>query len=168
MGVENDFPNGPLRDGSAYGVNTQKVIVLITDGMNFYPVVDPWSNNGNPAVDGSGYGALGYAAEAKQGRLPTPSDGSTYPLTTSSADGDQSPALDELTREACSNARSAGVQVYTIGFQATDPISASGQQLLKDCAGDDPNHFFLVSNETALANAFNAISLGTSAPRLVQ
>ena len=160
-------PNGPLRDGASYASATHKVIVLITDGMNFYPVVDQSENNGNGAVGLSGYGDVGYAAWA-HGRLPVQSDGSDYPLTTSVADQEQSPALDELTREACANARTAGVQIYTIGFQATDPISASGQQLLKDCVGDDPTHFFLVSDETSLSKALASVSVGATSPRLVK
>ncbi|HUZ67657.1 MAG TPA: TadE/TadG family type IV pilus assembly protein [Beijerinckiaceae bacterium] len=153
-------PNGPFQDGSPYN-STKKIIVMMTDGMNFVPAITASMNNGLPPIGGSGYGALGYAA-FDTGRIPA-----GYQTVTSQANGNQSPAMDELTREACANARAAGISIYTIGFQAVDIISASGQQLLKDCAGD-PSHFYLVTDEPSLAKALASISLGASAPHLVK
>jgi hypothetical protein len=111
----------------------------------------------------AGFGAINARFDGRRR-----SRGAPYPLVTPYADDEQSPALDELTREACANARAAGIQVYAIGFQATDVISASAQQLFEDCAGDDSTHFFLVSDETSLAQVFSSIRPGTSNTRLVQ
>lgn len=159
-------PNGPLQDGAPYQ-STDKAIILMTDGMNFYPVVPLQDSNGSASPGISGYDDLGYSFY-DHGRVPVQANGQDYPAIETTDNNQQSPALDELTREACANARAAGIQIYTIGFQATDIISASGQQLLKDCVNDDPTHFFLVTDETSLAKAFSSVSLGVSAPRLVK
>jgi Flp pilus assembly protein TadG len=142
-------PNAPFADGQPYGTpDLIKIIVLMTDGMN------TWSDT-NSALDGSEYGPYGYYNTANA-RLPT-----TNRNVTTSAGARN--AIDALTREACSNARTAGVIVYTIGFSVpTDPIDSQGLQLLQDCAGNSARSF-VANNSSSLISAFAQIgsSIGT-------
>ena len=149
-------PGGTFSDGVAYSeatavIPTRKVLILMTDGMNTWPAQ---SNS----LNGSDYGAAGFYTSSTSGssRFPTQnSAGNTILPLTTSAGG--TAALDQLTREACANARAAGVAVYTVGFESTDAISAQGKALLQECAGNDPSRFFLATNSASLNDAFVAI-----------
>ena len=148
-------PSGPFGDGVSYAsssasVPTRKVLILMTDGMN------TWGAKSN-ALNKSDYEGPGYYTSSTTGssRFPTTdSSGNTLLPITTSAGGTL--ALDQLTREACANARAAGIEVYTVGFESSDAISAQGKTLLKQCAGDD-THFFLATSATGLSDAFSAI-----------
>ena len=86
-------------------------------------------------------------------------------------DGDQL-GLDAYTRtqadamltSTCSNMRTNGIEVFTVGFDVT----AAGATLLKKCAGTTAN-FIAASNETELKTAFERIGriVGEAMPRLV-
>ncbi|MDB5649502.1 MAG: hypothetical protein JWL62_1022 [Hyphomicrobiales bacterium] len=142
-------PNLPFADGGAYGApDLVKIIVLMTDGMN------TWSDT-NSTVDGSEYGPYGYYNTANS-RLPA----TNRNVTTGSGARN---AIDALTREACGNARTAGVIIYTIGFSvSTDPIDSQGLQLLRDCAGNT-SRSFVANNSTSLITTFAHIgsNIGT-------
>ena len=73
-------------------------------------------------------------------------------------------AQDELTLEACTNAKAQGIEIFTIGFSIpTDPIDAQGLALLQNCA-TNAAHYFTAAN----ANDLNAVfaSIGTGLGRL--
>jgi hypothetical protein len=83
--------------------------------------------------------------------------------------------VDELTLEACNNARAAGVDIYTIAFSVpADPIDAQGKQLLLSCAGKSGGAggntamYFDASDSTTLQTAFNSIGTSLSKLRLTQ
>lgn len=139
-------PNLPFADGSAYGTaNNMKVIVLMTDGEN------TWNSLSN-AVNKSNYSAYGYYSNANT-RL------SAGNQNISSEDTARA-AMDQLTREACANARAQGITIYTVGFSGkSDPIDEAGKQLLTDCAGDSKRAFF-TNSSTGLVSAFQQISAG--------
>ncbi|MDF2115378.1 pilus assembly protein [Roseiarcaceae bacterium H3SJ34-1] len=145
-------PNAPFSDGRSYTATTNtKTIVLMTDGTN------TWSSLNN-AINKSTYGAYGYYATANS-RLPT-----TNQNITNSTDARA--AMDQLTREACSNARAQGIIIYTVGFSGKyDPIDTQGKQLLTDCAGDSTRAFF-TNSSTGLVSAFSAISAGLGSGNL--
>ncbi len=148
-------PNAPFADGRAYDTSSnpanRKVIVLMTDGYN------NWSSVSN-TWGGSMYEAPGYFTLAN-GRMPATNQNISN-LTQSRA------ALDELTLEACTNAKANGIVVYTIGFSiSTDPIDQQGQNLLASCA-TDANHAFVANDANSLVNAFNQIGAGIGKLRI--
>lgn len=145
-------PNAPFSDGRTYNMTTNtKVIVLMTDGTN------TWSSRDN-AINRSTYGAYGYYSNANS-RLP-PTNQNITNSTNARA------AMDQLTREACSNARAQGIIIYTVGFSGrNDPIDTKGRQLLTDCAGDSTRAFF-TNSSTGLVSAFATISAGLGSGNL--
>lgn len=136
-------PAGPLTDGRPYDTpNNAKVVVLMTDGQN------TWNALSNP-MNGSTYSAYGYYSNAN-GRLPAGNQNVNSETRARAA-------MDALTREACSNARAAGVTIYTIGFSGTyDPIDQQGKDLLTDCAGNATRAFF-TNSASGLESAFAQI-----------
>ncbi len=148
-------PNAPLADGKPYNTSSnatnQKVIVLMTDGYN------NWS--AAPSTWGlSMYEAPGYYALAN-GRMPA---GNQNITTATQARG----ALDELTLEACTNAKKQGIVIYTVGFSiSSDPIDQQGQNLLASCA-TDAAHAFIANDANSLINAFNQIGAGMGKLRI--
>ena len=148
-------PNAPFADGKAYDTSSsatnQKVIVLMTDGYN------NWSSIAN-TWGGSMYEAPGYYTLAN-GRMP-PGNQNITNMTQSRA------ALDELTLQACTNAKAKGVVIYTVGFSiSSDPIDTQGQNLLAACA-TDAAHAFIANDASSLVNAFNQIGMGMGKLRI--
>lgn len=166
-------PNGPFAAGRPYATsNNRKVMVFMTDGFN------NWSAYPNTVV-GSDYEALGYYTYNGQ-RNPRLPDGSAgdrvdYQNALKAARNSSSSYLatardaqDELTLQACTNAKNAGVEVFTIGFStSTDPIDAQGLELLKSCA-TNVDHYFAVENANQLNVAFSSIGIGLGKLRLSQ
>jgi len=73
---------------------------------------------------------------------------------------------DELTRQACADAKSAGIEILTIGFSTpTDPIDAQGLSVLKACATND-GHYFKAEDAARLNAAFSQIGIGLGSLRL--
>jgi Mg-chelatase subunit ChlD len=148
-------PNAPFNDGKAYDTSptatNQKVIVLMTDGYNNWSsVANTWGQ--------SLYEAAGYYTLAN-GRMPGGNQNITN-MTQSRA------ALDELTLEACTNAKAKGIIIYTVGFSiSSNPIDTQGQNLLKSCANDDA-HAFIANDANSLVDAFNQIGIGMGKLRI--
>lgn len=164
-------PNGPFNaDAStnpvgpqiakSYGyVNTSggknhKTIVLLTDGDNHWG-----GQSGDPAAYGydnnkSAYNAFGFFAENRIG-------GSANPTTASNA----YTQLNSITLEACTNAKNAGVEIYTVGFTATDGISTAGQNLLTNCSSG-VGYNFIAADGNALISVFQTIANSMTALRL--
>ena len=89
----------------------------------------------------------------------------TYPAT-----GTNSIMKDANTLDACAAVKSAGIQVYTIAFEA----GADGEAVLdldpttgRGCASSQ-SHFFDAQGGQGLENAFNAIATSISQLRLTQ
>ena len=133
-------PGEPFGDARSYDTrNNEKVIVLMTDGANTYNA----ASNHNKSV----YAAHGYASS---GRL-----GTTY---TSSA---YSSKMNQKMTTACTNAKAAGVKIYTVAFRLeSDPTT---QALLSGCASE-ASMAFRASDGAALVAAFERI--GTEISKL--
>ena len=134
-------PNSVFADGSAYNArNTQKVIVLMTDGANTWSSQYPDASNTYwTSFYKSWYSAYGYFRNADgstpNGRLPP---GNANPSNNAQARA----AIDQLTLEACTNAKAAGVLIYTVGFSVpSDPIDQEGLTLLQNCANNASQAF---------------------------
>ena len=135
-----------------------KIIILMTDGTN------SWTANSS-APTGSLYFAAGYFQNANN-TSANPRMPPKY-QNVASANAARS-ALDQLTSEACANARGVNVSIYTIGFSIpSDPIDSAGQTLLKTCASS-PSQFFIANTADDLIGAFQKIQASIGALRLTQ
>ncbi|MFZ4531361.1 MAG: TadE/TadG family type IV pilus assembly protein [Alsobacter sp.] len=152
-------PLSVFADGVPYTQrNTTKVLVVMTDGMNVWP-------SASNTVLQSTYSAYGYYTNADgskpDARLPPANAGPT-------SDSQARAAMDALTREACRNAATAGVLIYSVGFStASDPIDSQGLQLLRDCAGVT-ERMFIATDSNALVTAFQRIAQGIGQLRLAR
>jgi len=166
-------PNQPFAGGRSYAApNNRKVMVFMTDGYN------NWASNRNTVV-GSTYQAMGYYSYngAPNNRFPDTSNGSQTnyrDVMKNSANtwtdywSDSRDMLDRLTLEACTNAKAAGVEIFTIGFStSSDPIDQQGLDLLKACATND-DHYHKAEDAAQLAQVFGFIGIGLGKLRLSQ
>jgi Flp pilus assembly protein TadG len=131
-------PNQPFADGRAYSTGgNRKIIVLLTDGMNAWGE----ARNHNLSV----YSAFGYYGNNRLG--------------TGAVDKATARALmDAKTKEACTNAKAAGVTVYTVAFSVpTEEIDDPGKALLKSCATADSTALS-ASNSNDIVTVFQKIA----------
>jgi hypothetical protein len=133
-------PGAPFTDGRAYTeIDNKKIIVLMTDGENtYYPT--------SKSMLTSWYGAWGYL---NYNHLGTTSTSSTTLTTT----------MNTRTLQACTNAKAAGVTIYTVGFEinagsANNPSAALA--LLQNCASSI-DKYYNATDESSLLAAFTAI-----------
>ena len=133
-------PNAPFADGAAYSTpKTQKIIVLLTDGDN---TNDVYSNPNASIYTGYGY--------IWQGRLR---DSNNVPLTTSSSGSDRQAAIDSRESKTCTNAKNAGVIIYTIGVG----VSSNARAGLQACASSS-DKYYDVTASAQLTAVFNTIA----------
>jgi Flp pilus assembly protein TadG len=126
-------PELPYTEGRSYGDKDNiKYLIVMTDGENWHQA----RSNHNK----SSYHAFGYAAK---GRL-----GTTY--TTSALIGQ----MNTKTLAACTNAKAAGIKIFTIAFRLED--NPTTQALLANCA-TSATQAYAASNGTALIQAFESI-----------
>ena len=146
--------HGPFADGEPYTKKkNKKVVILMTDGMNV------WGNLSNH--NGSVYSPFGYYTN---GRLGTP------PANPAEARAQ----IDAKTLAACTNAKAQipgtkdeKVTVYTVGFSvASDPIDATGLDLLKKCAS--PGKAFVANDSKQFMAVFEEIARQLGTVRLTQ
>ena len=141
-------PNGPFNTAAApvkaYGTaNNKKIIVFMTDGYNNWEPDD--SQNGGV------YSAFGYYKNNRVGALTV--NGS---LQTPTSSNNRS-YLDAAFLQACTNAKNAGVEIYTVAFSIPNaPIDAQGQSTVQSCATDTA-HYFKATNGTELSTFFQSI-----------
>jgi Flp pilus assembly protein TadG len=164
-------PNAPFAMGKAYNASTnRKIMVFMTDGYN------NWRSN-TGTVTGSQYEAPGYYSlnGAPNLRLPNGTNGDMvdYQTVLKAAANTQTDfwqksrnALDELTLEACVNAKAKEIEIFTIGFSTPDdPIDAQGLALLQNCA-TNADHYYTAANADQLNAVFSAIGTGLGKLRL--
>jgi Flp pilus assembly protein TadG len=166
-------PNQPFAGGRSYSApKNRKIMVFMTDGYN------NWASQTSTAT-GSTYQALGYYSYngTKNLRFPdgTTGNGVSYQDQLKNAANTSSnywsasrDMLDELTAEACANAKAAGIEIFTIGFSTPDDkIDEQGLNLLKNCATNS-DHYFKAENAKDLNAAFSSIGIGLGKLRLSQ
>ena len=126
-------PNPPFADGVTYGkVGYTKIMILMTDGQNHNVVL---SDN-----DQSAYSDIGYIW---QGRLGIISGSLSQRIS----------VLDQKLAQACANAKTAGVVIYTVVID--DPTV--DQSTIKNCASSS-DKLFDVSDSSGLDAAFSNIA----------
>lgn len=165
-------PNAPFADGAPYGGHVnRKVMIIMTDGANF------WESSPRTA-GGATYQALGYYSYngTANTRLPDGSAGdgvnhrnllkAAAPNNSTNFQSKSRDAQDALTKEACTNAKNAGIEIFTIGFSTkNDPIDEQGLALMKACATND-EHYFKAEDSIQLDAAFASIGIGLGKLRL--
>lgn len=128
-------PEAPFTEGGAYNDRSvDKVMVLLSDGNNHV--------SARSDMRGSDYSAYGYAAN---GRMNVPSRPSQAQIWTE---------MDKRTLEACSNAKAAGIIIYTVRLELDDSRSDG---VLSKCA-TSPEHYLDVPDASRLGEAFSQIA----------
>ena len=104
-------PDAPLDEGKPYNEPYHaKIMIVMTDGANTFPT----SSTHNQ----SWYSSYGFH---KQGRLGASSNSTTALRN----------AMNGKTALSCTNAKAAGIIIYTIAFSISDPTTVN---MLRDCA----------------------------------
>ncbi len=153
-------PGKPLTEGKAFEASTSKVMIVMTDGEN---TVDNYGSTAiNLADTMQAYGYPGVRSttggQSYNGRIY--SSANPYP----DSDEAVTEAMDARTLEACTNAKAAGITIYTIGLNAPNQKTID---LLTDCAsGDDLAYFPTASSE--LTDVFEEIANQLANLRLSQ
>mgnify|MGYP000176886417 CR=1 FL=1 len=139
-------PGAPFTGGRAYTVNdNQKIIILMTDGENtYYPKT-------NSSLLKSWYGAWGFISQNHLG-------------TTSTSSSTIVGKMNDRTALACTNAKAAGIKIYTVAFQVSDSDTLA---MLTACASE-PAMAFQSSSTSALLAAFSAIGDDISLLRVAE
>lgn len=141
-------PHQPFSDGAGYDdTKTRKIMILLTDGMNAWNS----ASNHNKSI----YSPFGFYGNNRLGN----------DIDTS---GKARTAMDARTKTACTNAKAAGVVVYTIGFSTTnDPIDSAGLSLLKQCATAQ-NMAYVANNASDVNKVFTEIARNIGTLRIAQ
>ena len=126
-------PNAPFADGVPYTQqDTTKVMVIMTDGENTYSY-DNDNNNSN-------YDGYGFIWQNRTG-------------TTSNNETTRTAAIDARLTLLCTNAKAAGIVIYTVRVEVTTGTSA----LLQGCASS-PDKFYNVQDSSNLTGVFSSIA----------
>lgn len=135
-------PGEPFSEGRSYtDPENLKYMIVMTDGENWHSA----SSNHNK----SSYHAFGYAAKDRLG--------TTYTTTALISQ------MNTKTQAACTNAKAAGIKVYTIAFRLeSDPNTRA---MLAACASSS-GEAYAASDGTSLIQAFESIAREISAVRI--
>jgi len=147
-------PNSPFTSkGAAYSNSTSKVMIIMTDGENtIYP--SAFCNIANMNND-CYYSAYGYPWNMRLGVNST--SGATLKAV-----------MDSRLSTICTNAKTAGVTIYTIAVDVADTSDPSGNQtLLANCASQ-PSYAYLANTATDLSGDFVDIANQLAALRLAK
>jgi hypothetical protein len=160
-------PNKPYGDGKPYNTaNNQKVIVLMTDGVN--GLADNGNSSSANISDYSAYGYLGnwrlagYAqVTAADPAVPSMPSDVSVPFGPGISTYDQLQTyFDVRLLKACANAKAQGITIYTVMFNHNGFLSAAEQahslSLLQKCA-TKPAYTYLATDAAALNSAFSSI-----------
>ncbi len=156
-----------------------KVMIFMTDGENSWaPFINSDTNNFgvvNPYL--SAYESFGFMT---QGRLSnysttcptgaTANTGSGF-VTNGNASGISVAyrcQMDNMLLEACTNAKTAGITIYTVGFStSSEQIDAEGLEVLKNCA-TSPAYAYTASNSQDIVTKFQQIAASITNLRISQ
>jgi len=126
-------PGAPFSDsGTGKTANLERIMIVLTDGANVF---------GNAPNDlGSRYSSDGYLVD---GRIGIEAGGASA----------TNALMNERTLAACTVAKAAGIEIYTIRLE--EPDVATGT-MLKECASAE-DHYFDVPSRSQLDEAFGKI-----------
>ncbi|PTX56704.1 Flp pilus assembly protein TadG [Litoreibacter ponti] len=125
---------------------TAKVIVLMTDGMNVNQYrIKSWAyNSASEYTHWARYTLWYYLNNYVYWQ-----NHNDYYFRTMTAN-----TADQYLRDICNTTNSAGILIFSIGFEISDNPSAS--QVMRDCATSD-SHFYAVEG-VEISEAFNSIA----------
>jgi hypothetical protein len=166
-------PNAPFADGKTYRTaNNQKVLVLMTDGVN--GLAENGNNSGMHISDFSAYNYLGGTPRlAGYASVPATQDPA---LTIPSPPADATPPLDpgkvktynavqtffdDRLLNACANAKAQGIAIYTVLFShnLTSAQQAHSKAILDKCASvPTPTFSYSATDAAGLNTAFSNIA----------
>jgi hypothetical protein len=137
-------PGAPFTTGKAYETpGLSKVMILMTDGDNTTGYQSySWNMNGSSQPSAYRY--------RWNGRLPGRSD------------DDQVAEMNARTLATCTNAKAAGITIYTIGLSSTNQTSIG---MLRSCASDSSKAYF-PAQSSDLDGVFDEIANQLSVLRL--
>lgn len=141
-------PTEPFTEGASYSTATSKVMIIMTDGENTAYQLGNMNNS-------SFYSTYGYPWNGRMG-------------TASSTNAALVTEMNARTKTTCTNAKAAGVTIYTVGL-AVDQSSApaTNTQLLKDCSSGD-GYWYFPASSSDLTSVFTKIANQLSSLRLAQ
>lgn len=156
--AETGSPSGKgLRKPAGYDSMTTKVIVLMTDGFSH------WASNPYSPYK-STYSAFRYMANNRLASFGANFKGNDQSGATNARN--YRAQVDAAFISACTNAKAAGIVVYTIALSTkTDLIDSQGEDALRKCASGD-SIFYNASNKDSLKSAFAEIAKRGSKMRL--
>ena len=140
--------------GAAYNTNvavSQALVWGVGSTKNFLNKFSAGGGTNTAAGTALGVGALSSAQEKKEHNKKNRQDPKKFMLVMTDGQNNQ-PIWDTDTISDCTKAKNAGIEVYTVAFQAP----STGKQLLQKCA-TDASHYFDATNSAALVAAFKKI-----------
>jgi Flp pilus assembly protein TadG len=142
-------PGAPFTEGDQYNQSTSKVMIVMTDGENtLYPATDNFN-------DAQYYSAYGYPSDGRLGAAST---------DVSVLEG----RVNTRLATTCTNAKAAGITIYTIGVGAGYTSDPTGNEaLLTKCASQTGFAYF-PNTAADLQAAFVSIATQLAALRLAQ
>lgn len=150
----------PLSEGLPYKPGeTSKFMIVMTDGFN-EPDFQTYSNTFNGTAM---YGPWGFR---KDGRLADTDGiiGNQNEYNAYFSKADMTATMDAKTIQTCTNAKAAGIQVYTIGL---NPPSQATRTMLTNCSSG-AGYYFFPNNPSELVNVFKNIANQLNQLRLSQ
>ena len=142
-------PDSPFSSkGAAYSSTTSKVLIIMTDGEN---TIYPGTNMNYDTF----YSAYAYPWNNRLGVV-------------TSSDTTLEGIMNSRLSTVCTNAKAAGITVYTIGVDVADTSDPTGNQtLLTNCASETSYAYF-PNTASDLQNAFVSIANQLAALRLAK
>jgi len=123
-------PGEPFTEGATPDKVVRKILIVLTDGANNF--------GNNSTALGSEYSSFGYLVD---GRLVEGGSSST------------TDAMNERTLAACTAAKNAGIELYTIRLEEPDVKTGT---MLQQCA-TDAEHYFDAPSRSQLDDVFQQI-----------
>jgi Flp pilus assembly protein TadG len=156
-------PHAPYSDGAAYNSTVNKVIVLMTDGVNGLADNGNSNSSGSSSANISDYSAYGYLGAFRLGTVDGISQYGPVASPTSPPN-DLTSFFDNRLLKACANAKAQGVTVYTVLFSAniTAAQAAHSQSILSQCAST-PAGAIEAADASSLNSAFGNIATAATA-----
>lgn len=154
-------PTEPFTQGDSYDEATSKIMIVMTDGENTaYKTTPKNGTSERRLIDLNGsvqFSAYGYPWNERLGGMR-------------STNGDLVEEMNNRTLQACTNAKAAGITVYTIGL-STDGVSQSSPEvvraMLTACASS-PDRAYFPDEPQDLRDVFADIAGQLAALRLAQ
>jgi len=113
-------PTKPYTQGAEYDAGSSKVMIIMTDGQNY-------ASQSNTLNGAYYYSAYGWPYNERLGRVGW----SNSQMITE---------MDNRTKMSCTNAKAAGIEVYTIGLGISS--GSTNGRMLTDCATSSSHDFF--------------------------